>query len=101
MTKRLIIGLVAIAMFMLVVMVPVSAVRVNTGPDYYYDYYYNVSSKIGSGATVFLGEDHLNLVGIAPNTLVGFWPSGTPSGPPAKSDIHHNPWRRFNRSFSL
>ena len=57
MTKRLTIALVALALFVLVVMVPVSATKVSTGPNYYY----KVTQNIGAGATVFLGEEHLNL----------------------------------------
>jgi len=74
MTKRLTIGLVAIAMFMLVVMVPVSAVKVTIGPNYYY----NVSRNIGLGATVFIGEEHLNFAstGLQIGDTIGNWPPG-------------------------
>jgi len=37
MTKRLTIALVAIALLVLVAIVPVSAVKVSTGPNYYYN----------------------------------------------------------------
>jgi hypothetical protein len=73
MTKRLTIALVALALFVLVVMVPVSAVKVSTGPNYYY----NVSQNIGAGATVFIGEEHLNLnpAGLTDTNVVGYWAS--------------------------
>ena len=57
MTKRLTIALVALAIFVLVVMVPVSATKVSTGPNYYY----NVARNISVGSTVFIGESHLYL----------------------------------------
>ena len=43
MTKRLTIALVALAIFVLVVMVPVSATKVSTGPNYYYNVAQNIS----------------------------------------------------------
>jgi hypothetical protein len=85
MTQRLTIGLVAIALFVLVVMVPVSAVKVTTGPTYYY----NVSQYINQGATVFIGEDHLNFTntGLQINDVVGYWPPGADrtTTPPIKT----------------
>ena len=42
MTKRLTIALVALAIFVLVVMVPVSATKLSTGPNYYYAVAQNV-----------------------------------------------------------
>ena len=70
MTKRFTIALVALAIFVLVVIGPVSAVKQSTGPNYYY----NVSRNIGVGATVYLGEEHLDLW--APDgTVVGYWAS--------------------------
>ena len=49
MTKRLTIALVALALFVLVAVMPVSAL------------YYNVTPNINAGATVFIGEQGLNL----------------------------------------
>ncbi len=49
MTKRLTIALVALALFVLVAVMPVSAL------------YYNVSPNINQGATVFIGEQGLNV----------------------------------------
>ena len=48
MTKRLTIALVALAMFVLVAIIPASA------------YYYQVNTSINQGATVFIGEQGLN-----------------------------------------
>jgi PGF-CTERM protein len=53
MTKRLTIALVALAMFLLVAVMPASAVFVNG--------YYQVATNIGQGATVFIGEQGLNI----------------------------------------
>ncbi len=53
MTKRLTIALVALAMFVLVAVVPVSASFANG--------YYTVAQNIGQGATVFIGEQGLNI----------------------------------------
>ncbi len=73
MTKRLTIALVALAIFVLVVMVPVSATKMSTGPNYYY----NVAQNIGAGATVFIGESHLNLQlqVLLMAQSVGYWAS--------------------------
>jgi len=49
MTKRLTIALVALALFVLVAVMPVSA------------YYYPVAQNVSQGATVFIGEQNLNL----------------------------------------
>ncbi|MFA6332553.1 MAG: MEMAR_RS02690 family S-layer glycoprotein, partial [Methanoregula sp.] len=51
MTKRLSIALVAVALFVLLVVMPVSAVT-TTNPN---------GTQIDRGATVFIGEEHLNL----------------------------------------
>ena len=53
MTKRLTIALVALAMFVLVAVLPVSAVSTNG--------YYLVAPGINQGATVFIGEQGLDL----------------------------------------
>jgi hypothetical protein len=74
MTKRFIFGFIAIALFVLIVMMPVSAVKVTTGPTYYY----SVSQYINKGATVFIGEEHLNFAstGLQIGDTVGYWPPG-------------------------
>jgi hypothetical protein len=71
MTKRLILGLVAIALFVLIAILPVTAVKVTTGPTYYY----NVSPNIGIGAVVFIGEEHLNFTptGLQIGDNIGYW----------------------------
>jgi len=66
MTKRLTIALVALAMFVLVAVMPVSAVSTNG--------YYQVAQNVGQGATVFIGEQGLN---IAPAVLAAQTASGT------------------------
>jgi PGF-CTERM protein len=53
MTKRLTIALVALAMFVLVAVMPVSAVLING--------YYLVAPNVNQGATVFIGEQGLNI----------------------------------------
>jgi PGF-CTERM protein len=53
MTKRLTIALVALAMFVLVAVLPVSALSTNG--------YYLVAPNINQGATVFIGEQGLNI----------------------------------------
>jgi PGF-CTERM protein len=53
MTKRLTIALVALAMFVLVAVVPVSASFANG--------YYTVAPNVNQGATVFIGEQGLNI----------------------------------------
>ena len=69
MTKRLIIALVAIALLVLVFMAPASAVKVSNGTDYYYQ----VAPNISQGATVYFGEEHLNLnpAGLTDDSVVG------------------------------
>ena len=54
MTKRLTIALVALAMFVLVAVMPVSAVSTNG--------YYKVAPGINQGATVFIGEQGLDIL---------------------------------------
>jgi len=73
MTKRLTIALVALIMFVLVVMVPVSATKVSTGPNYYY----KVAQNINAGATIYLGEEKLDITptGLIDNSVVGYWAS--------------------------
>jgi len=74
MTKRLTIAFVAIALFVLIAMVPVSAVKIATGPNYYYE----VAPIINAGSTIFIGEEHLDLstsAGLTDGTVVGYWAS--------------------------
>ena len=76
MTKRLTIAFVAIALFVLIAMVPVSAVKIATGPNYYYE----VAPIINAGSTIFIGEEHLDLstnAGLADGSVVGYWASGS------------------------
>ena len=82
MTKRLTIALVALAIFVLVAALPVSATLVNG--------YYKVAPSINQGATVFIGEQGLDITnalatanGAAPATTIttiGWWASA--------ADIH-------------
>jgi PGF-CTERM protein len=74
MTKRLTIALVALAMFVLVAVLPVSA--------YYNGNYYVVAPNINQGATVFIGEQGLNVSGAleqaaagSGSTKIGWWAS--------------------------
>ena len=77
MTKRLTIALVALAMFVLVAVLPVSAVSTNG--------YYAVAQNVGQGATVFIGEQGLNITtalaaanaaGVpSAYTTIGWWAS--------------------------
>jgi PGF-CTERM protein len=77
MTKRLTIALVALAMFVLVAVLPVSAVSTNG--------YYLVAPNINQGATVFIGEQGLNITqalatanaaGVpSAYTTIGWWAS--------------------------
>lgn len=90
MTKRFTIALVALALFVLVAVMPASAA------------YYNTSPVINQGATVFIGEQGLNLttaihyaegtpVANAPlNTSIGWWASAatiTSSAPTKSIDL--------------
>ena len=90
MTKRFTIALVALALFVLVAVMPVSAA------------YYNTTPIINQGATVFIGEQGLNLttaihyaegtpVTDAPvNTSIGWWASAatiTSSAPTKSIDL--------------
>nr|WP_320162528.1 MEMAR_RS02690 family S-layer glycoprotein [uncultured Methanoregula sp.] len=90
MTKRFTIALVALALFVLVAVMPASAA------------YYNTSPVINQGATVFIGEQGLNLttaihyaegtpVTNAPlNTSIGWWASAatiTSSAPTKSIDL--------------
>ena len=68
MTKRLIIALVALAALVLVAVMPVSAVSTNG--------YYKVAPGINQGATVFIGEQGLDIT----NALATANALGTPSG---------------------
>ena len=68
MTKRLTIALVALAMFMLVAVLPVSAS--------YNGNYFVVAPNINQGATVFIGEQGLNVANaLAGHTKIGWWAS--------------------------
>ena len=75
MTKRLTIALVALAMFVLVAVVPVSATFGNG--------YYTVAKNISQGATVFIGEQGLDITtalamangATGANTTIGWWAS--------------------------
>jgi PGF-CTERM protein len=76
MTKRLTIALVALAIFLLVAVLPVSAYR---DPS---NNFYIVARNIGQGATVFIGEEGLNVT-TAVNTsgggtAIGYWASAAP-----------------------
>jgi len=68
MTKRLTIALVALAMFVLVAVLPVSAVSTNG--------YYLVAPNINQGATVFIGEQGLDIT----RALASANGAGTPPG---------------------
>ena len=73
MTKRLTIALVALAMFVLVAVVPVSASFDNG--------YYTVAPNISQGATVFIGEQGLNInPAIASAQAAGIGSTGTSIG---------------------
>ncbi len=89
MTKRLTIALVALAMFVLVAVLPVSA--------NYNGAYFIVAPNINQGATVFIGEQGLNVAnalatanagtnGQAGNTKIGWWASAasTSTTPPSQ-----------------
>ena len=92
MTKRLTIALVALAIFVLVATLPVSAAKVNDGNTNVY--YYQVAQNINAGATVFIGEQHLNLASFAaPGTQIGWWSTGQDplNEGPALSLIISNP----------
>jgi S-layer glycoprotein len=74
MTKRLTIALVALAMFVLVAVLPVSAYSING--------YYQVAQNVGQGATVFIGEQALNITPALSSanpagnlTTIGWWAS--------------------------
>ncbi|MGD0535794.1 MAG: MEMAR_RS02690 family S-layer glycoprotein [Methanoregula sp.] len=68
MTKRLTIALIALVALVLVAVLPASAT------------YYQVNNTINQGATVYIGEQQLNLsplaASIAPNTIIGHWNAG-------------------------
>ncbi|MDD1700214.1 MAG: DUF3821 domain-containing protein [Methanoregula sp.] len=81
MTKRLTIALVALAMFVLVAVVPVSADSVAG--------YYQVAPIINQGATVFIGEQGLNITNAlttanaaspSPTNTIGWWASAADIG---------------------
>ena len=81
MTKRLTIALVALAMFVLVAVLPVSATLTTGG-------FYRVAPNINQGATVFIGEQGLNIDdalnearnGETGRSTIGWWASA--------ADIH-------------
>jgi hypothetical protein len=88
MTKRLTIALVALVMFVLVAVVPVSATFANG--------YYTVAPTINQGATVFVGEQGLNITPAittakggnpAASNTIGWWASAADIGntPPTQS----------------
>jgi PGF-CTERM protein len=88
MTKRLTIALVALVFFVLAVMVPVSAIKVSTGPNYYYE----AAPWINAGTTVFLGEEHLDLWNmqtsygyVEEGDIVAYWASAADIGKSAPS----------------
>jgi len=71
MTKRLTIALVALAMFLLLVVMPVSAG------------YYTVSPVINRGATVYIGEQGLditNAMSLVTSKKIGWWASAAQLG---------------------
>ena len=73
MTKRLTIALVALAMFALVAVMPVSANLTAAG-------YYEVAKNINRGATVFIGEQGLDVTAAmaalpGTGTKIGWWAS--------------------------
>jgi PGF-CTERM protein len=76
MTKRLTIALVALAMFVLVAAMPVSATLFNG--------YYRVAPTINQGATVFIGEQGLDITGaLSANpgvNVIGWWASAADIG---------------------
>src|SRR5512139_588076 len=79
MTKRLTIALVALAMFALVAVLPVSAVPSTVGS------YFVVAPNINQGATVFIGEEGLNVTNAlatagATTTKIGWWASAAVVG---------------------
>jgi len=67
MTKRLTIALVAVALFVLLAVMPVSAVS-TTNPN---------GTQIDIGATVFIGEEHLNLTHALNAATTGYGGYGT------------------------
>jgi PGF-CTERM protein len=79
MTKRLTIALVALAIFLLVAVLPVSAT--GTVPATHY----NVAQTVPAGATIFIGEEDIDISAAVPNgESVGYWASaasrvGTPA----------------------
>jgi len=79
MTKRLTIALVALAMFALVAVMPVSANLTAGG-------YYEVAKNINRGATVFIGEQGLDVTnafvqaGAPTSTKIGWWASAADVG---------------------
>ena len=92
MTKRFTIALVALALFVLIAVMPTSA------------YYYAVANNVSQGATVFIGEQGLNLVpavsqaqstaGISAaanlSTVIGWWASAaavTTTAPTKSIDV--------------
>ena len=74
MTKRLTIALVALAIFMLFAVLPVSADKDGS--------HYNVAQNINQGATVFIGEQALNITEAVNTaggvTTIGWWASAAP-----------------------
>ncbi|MGD0081034.1 MAG: MEMAR_RS02690 family S-layer glycoprotein [Methanoregula sp.] len=83
MTKRLTIALVALALFVLVAVLPVSATD------------YVMLTGVNQGAQVFIGEEHLNLTnalvsasnGGTLNTTIGWWASAAQIGTTTPSQV--------------
>ncbi len=75
MTQRLPVILIALAFFVLVAVVPVLAVDNSN--------YYVVANDIGQGATVYIGEQGLNVTrALNGHTRIGWWASGAPLATP-------------------
>jgi PGF-CTERM protein len=91
MTKRLTIALVALAIILLVAVLPVSATR---APLVGNVYHYNVAQTINAGATVFIGEEGLDITAaVGSSTKVGYWASAAvlDTTSPAKTVTITNP----------
>ena len=88
MTKRLTIALVALAMFALVAVLPVSATLSADGN------YYVVAKNINAGAQVFIGEQGLDITNaLAGATTIGWWASAATitTTPPSQTVVISNP----------
>jgi PGF-CTERM protein len=88
MTKRFTIALVALAMFVLVAVMPVSATLSADGN------YYVVAPTVNAGAQVFIGEQGLDITNaLAGATTIGWWASAAQitSTPPSQTVVVSNP----------